>query len=174
MFLYPIFWFLGFLYFIFLIFCACGLIYSLLYHRGTKRPRTFVLAVMCLIGLLPLLIFARSDYNTVSSTSGTYRGSFGGGTDTLTLRPNGTFSQQFVTMTGKVYTSAGKWRLHAKSFGSFEDTPSTINFDAIIVHADSQGQPQKPSVHGLSGASVNHSEICFYQSDEQDGNCYTK
>lgn len=175
MFLAPVFFVLGLIYFCCLVCWAGALLYSLFFDRRRRRWLTPVLAVVGLILLSPLLLFALSGHHTVSSVSGNYQGSFGGGIDTLTLRSDGTFRQRFVTGAGKVYTSAGKWNLTTSGSGPLDpDANTTANFDKIILHAGNSGQPQKPKISSFSGAEVDTSLLCFSTNEDVQGNCFTR
>lgn len=162
---------IGGIYFLLLLGCGVAFVRSLFVHKGPKKgPKrviTGILGFVCLVALLPLLLLDISNYNSVSSASGTYTGSFGDGTDILTLRSNGTFRQKFVSTKRKVYTSSGRWRLHAKSFGSLDfDNSDTVDFDALIVHADFTGQTQLPAIQEFTGAALEHDEIALGAIDE--------
>jgi len=174
--LYLLFWVAAFLYLCCLVCWAGGLLYSLFFDRRRRRWLTPVLAGVGLVLLPPLLFFALSNYHTVSSVSGTYEGSFGGGTDTLALRPDSTFRQRFVTGEGKVYASAGRWTLTENGSGPLDpDGSTTIAFDKIIIHAGNSGQPQHPKVSSFPYAEVDSSSICFSTNPEDyQGNCFTR
>lgn len=175
MFLAPILLVLGIIYLCCLVCWAGGLLYSLFVDRGRRRWLTPVFAVVGLVLLSPLLLFALSGHHTVSGVSGNYQGSFGGGTDTLTLRSDGTFRQRFVTGAGKVYTSAGKWKLTTSGSGPLDpDADTTVSFDKIIIHAGNSGQGQKPKVSSFSGAEVDASSLCFSTDEDVQGNCFTR
>ena len=108
--------------------------------------------------------------------SGNYQGSFGGGIDTLTLRSDGTFCQQFVTGAGKVHTSARKWELTTSGSGPLDpDGNTTASFDKISLHAGHSGQQHKPKITSLSGAEVYTSSICFSTNpNDEQGDCSTR
>jgi len=166
---------IGGIYFLILLGCGVAFVRSLFVHKGSKRATTGILGVVCLVALLPLILLDIANYNTVSSASGTYTGSFGDGTDVLTLRSNGTFSQKFVTTKRKVYTSSGRWRLHTQSFGSLDfDNPDTVDFDALVVHTDFIGQPQPPTVQKFIGADLERDEIALGDIDASSSPRYTR
>ena len=147
MFLYPILWAGSLLCLGYFACFICGLLYSIFFDKGKKRWLRPVIIGMGLLGLSPLLIIAFLLHHTLSDVSGNYQGSFGGGTDTFTLRSDGTFSQQFVTSAGRVYTSEGKWRISEIGFGP-------LDFDNIILPVDSAGRRQKPRLSNFRGAEL--------------------
>ncbi len=168
-------WFISGIYFLIVFVCGAAFIRSLFVHKGSKRATSGILGVVCLLALLPLILLDISSYNTVSNASGTYTGSFGDGTDSLTLRSNGTFSQKFVSTKKKVYTSSGRWQLHAKSFGSLDfDNPDTVDFDRLVVHTDFGGQPQPPIVQKFIGANLERDDIALGDIDASSSPRYTR
>jgi hypothetical protein len=166
---------IGGFYFLLLLGCGGAFVWSLFVHKGPKRVITGILGAVCLVALLPLILLDIANYNTVSNASGTYTGNFGDGTDTLTLRSNGTFSQKFVSTKKRVYTSSGRWELHAKSFGSLDfDNPDTVDFDRLVVHADFTGQPQPPTIQKYTGADLERDDIALGAIDEISTPRYTR
>jgi len=117
-----------------------------------------------------------SGHPTVSRVSGSYQGSFVGEADTLTLLPNGTFTQRFAAPAGQVYTSTGRWTLSPAGFSMFDfDSSDTVMFDKVIVHLTGNGKQQKPRF-SLSGEpwEVENSSLCYSQDGDSEGTCFTR
>ena len=156
---------------------ACVWIYSHFVNKGRAPWLKGTLVTTGIIGLCPLLICITlytisyvTSHPSVSRVSGSYYGSFDGEKDTLMLRPNGSFSQRFVTGAGKEYTMEGKWHLN-RSDGEFD----TLSFDHVIVGIGSGGRrlstPSEPSV--INGS------VCFWKkdqgsNDDEPENCFTR
>ncbi len=183
MFMYMLLWFFG------LVCLGCWavwggvLLYSLLFNKGKTRWLRPALIVLGLIGFAPLpiyMVWYTVDYvtghPTVSRVSGSYRGSFAGEADTLTLRPNGTFTQRFAAPAGQVYTSTGRWTLSAAGFSMFDfDSSDTVTFDRVMVHLTGKGKQRKPRFSLLDEPwEVSKSSLCYGQGEDSEGTCFTR
>lgn len=87
------------------------------------------------------------------------------------LRPDGSFSQRFVTAAGEAYTMEGKWRLNR----SDADNPDTLSLDHVIVGIGSGGRRLSTSLE----PSVINGSICFWKKDQsrddaEPENCFTR
>lgn len=183
MFMYEILWFFG------LICLGCwavwagAMLYSLFFNKGKTRWLRPTLIVLGLVGFAPLpiyMVWYTIDYYaghpTVSRVSGSYRGSFAGEADTLTLLPNGTFTQRFAAPNGQAYTSTGRWTLSPAGFSIFDfDSSDTVTLDKVMVHLTGSGKQQKPRF-SLSGERwrVDHSSLCYSQDEDSEGTCFTR
>ena len=136
------------------------------------------LMVFGLIGLVPLLfgigfyvVSYVTSHPSVSRVSGSYHGSFGEEKNTLTLRPDGSFGQQSVTKTGKVFIMKGKWHLNR----SDDDDPDTLSLDPVIVGI---GRGDRRLSASLAPSIINGS-MCFWNkeqgsNDDEPENCFTR
>lgn len=154
------------------------LVYSLV--RQNKRLTRW-LVVLGLIGIAPLPIYMVHYtisyfhwHPTVATVSGKYQGSFSGEKDTLVLRLDGTFSQQFVPSQGQAYTRTGQWTLEAVGFAMFDlDAQDTVNLDKLVVQVSGTGKHQKPQFNDHFWQPVDESSICF-GGEDTSGVCFTR
>ena len=163
---------------------GCVMVYSHFFNRGKTRWLKPVLVGLGLIGISPLLIYIvtytfqyATSHPTVSRVSGTYRGSFSGEKDTLTLWTNGTYCQRFVASTGKVYTYTGKWALETIGYQLFDlDDSDTVTFDKLLIHVSGTGKRQKTEFDlNDRTETVDNSSICFVHGDpDSQPNCFTR
>ncbi len=178
MFGYLLFWLLGLIWLGGGVIWLSVLIYSLIKQK--KRLTRWLIA-LGLIGFSPIPIYMIHYtisyfhwHPTVANVSGRYQGSFSGEKDTLVLRPDGTFSQQFVPSQGQAYIRTGRWTLEATGFDMFSwDDQNTVHLDKLVVQVSGTGKHQKPKFEDSFWQPVDESSICF-GGEDTSGVCFTR
>lgn len=165
MYVYMIFWLVCLIYLGCWVVWGCVWFHSRFFNKGKTRWLKPALVTSGLIGLVPLLLCTGfyvvsyvASHPSVSRASGSYHGSFGDEEDTLTLRPDGSFSQQFVTKAGKTFKMEGKWHLNRSSDSEFD----TLSLDHVIIGI---GSGDRRLSNPLEPSTINGS-LCFWKKDQ--------
>ncbi len=146
---------------LFFLVCAGVGLWHILFKRGPIRWRGLLIAAIGLVGLVPLLMVAPPPVISLSSLSGTYAGTFGGGEQQFVLHPNGAYEQRFTADGGKVTNNRGTWALDTIQ-------PGSLDFEHLLITWDGFGQPQKAEVGNFGGASVRLVGGGIYFNDDAD------
>ena len=148
---------------LFFLFCSgAAFVYSVFIGKGKARWGGLPIFTVGLLGLVPLAMVAEPIHPTLASLSGTYRGNFGDGINTIILHSNGTFDQNFVQNNGKVCTNRGTWKIADSDLGG------GIDFDHLLMPVDISGKAQAPQVISFSNAAIHGIEHAIYFNEDDD------
>ena len=89
------------------------------------------LSVVAVCGLALAAVIAQSRPPTIHGIAGTYIGNYQGGAETFYLRPDGSYSQQFVRRSQIIYTNSGHWRLD-----TYPPDTYTLEFEYLMLPVD--------------------------------------
>jgi hypothetical protein len=117
-------------------------------EEDEARMKSTMLVLLVSIASLSLMSCGQPNKTTTADFPGTYVVKFSHGSETLVLKPDGTYEQKYVPTAGAAtQTNTGKWEL--------KTSPRPIVYldDALLFDTRSN-QPQIPPIRTVLGLSV--------------------
>ena len=144
---------------LFFVACLCAGLYRL-FAPNVRSVRWRGLAIIAFgfVGLIPIVTVLPPINASRARLSGTYKGTFGGGSHTFVLRPNGDFDQRFVSDDGKIYSTKGHWEID-KSYADY------VSFSNVIDTLGEGGAAKKPSLSTCGGSPYMLGDSIYFNED---------